>query len=364
VIRWLAWLVLPLTASCLGLWLGTGVAGGQAASCTFTHLEPETGSTVADAQPLIAASFECVADVVGHRVTLDGQPVDVELGGPDARRGSLFFQPATALRPGRHMVRVELRLAGGGLGAVENTFSVQAGGAGCRFVLGFATLHDLIPGIVGACLENEHHNPANGDALQATTNGLLVWRKADNFTAFTDGFRTWVNGPYGLQQRLNRQRLAWEWNPDGLPVTPPPRAGDRCHTAGLSLVPLGGEAGAGHAGRTMQLRNTQGVPCTLYGYVGAQRLGEANDPLPTQVVRGGGYISRDPGPRLVRLAAGGTATFGLEWGQVPVGEETTCPTSTQLAVIPPDEYAPIVIPMEFTACGGGRLHVTAILPPG
>src|SRR5579875_2503306 len=90
----------------------------------------------------------------------------------------------------------------------------------CQFVLGFATLHDLIPQIVGQCLENEHHNPTNGDGLQMTTNGLLVWRKADNFTAFTDGYRTWVNGPHGLEARLNSQRFSWESNPGGLPVVP------------------------------------------------------------------------------------------------------------------------------------------------
>jgi hypothetical protein len=87
--------------------------------------------------------------------------------------------------------------------------------ATCHFVLGFQTLHNLIPSIVGDCLEEEHHNPANGDGLQATTGkngagGLLVWRKADNFTAFTDGYRTWVNGPFGLQMRLNTERFPWE----------------------------------------------------------------------------------------------------------------------------------------------------------
>lgn len=39
---------------------------------------------------------------------------------------------------------------------------------------------------------------------------MLVWRKADNFTAFTDGFRSWVNGPRGPQQRLNSERFSWE----------------------------------------------------------------------------------------------------------------------------------------------------------
>jgi hypothetical protein len=92
-------------------------------------------------------------------------------------------------------------------------------GQGCQFVLGFRTLHALIPVVVGACLDDQA-SAANGDALQHTTNGLLVWRKADNFTAFTDGYRSWVNGPNGIQERLNTQRFAWEANPGGLPVVP------------------------------------------------------------------------------------------------------------------------------------------------
>ncbi len=92
---------------------------------------------------------------------------------------------------------------------------LSAWAADCEFVLGFATLKALIdeaegPEKVGQCLENEHFNPENGDSLQQTTGGLLVWRKADNWTAFTDGYRTWINGPYGLQMRLNTEQLDWE----------------------------------------------------------------------------------------------------------------------------------------------------------
>jgi hypothetical protein len=81
----------------------------------------------------------------------------------------------------------------------------------CGFQLGFATLRGLVGGAtVGQCLENEHFNPANGNAEQRTAGGLLVWRKADNWTAFTDGYWTWINGPEGLAQRLSTQRFAWE----------------------------------------------------------------------------------------------------------------------------------------------------------
>jgi glucose/arabinose dehydrogenase len=83
--------------------------------------------------------------------------------------------------------------------------------AACEFVLGFAQIRAAIgPEVVGDCIEDEHTNPENGDALQRTTGGLLVWRRADNWTAFTDGYRTWVNGPRGLQVRLNTESLDWE----------------------------------------------------------------------------------------------------------------------------------------------------------
>jgi len=73
----------------------------------------------------------------------------------------------------------------------------------CEYKLGFKTLHDMIPDIVGDCIDNETHNPYNGDALQATENGLLVWRKCDNWTAFTNGATTWLNGPNGIESRPN-----------------------------------------------------------------------------------------------------------------------------------------------------------------
>jgi glucose/arabinose dehydrogenase len=99
--------------------------------------------------------------------------------------------------------------------------------APCEFVLGFAAIRAAVGAErVGECLENERANPANGDALQRTSGGLLVWRKADNWTAFTDGHRTWVNGPRGLQQRLNSERFDWEGGRTvTLSVPPPLRAG-------------------------------------------------------------------------------------------------------------------------------------------
>jgi hypothetical protein len=80
----------------------------------------------------------------------------------------------------------------------------------CGFAFGFASLQELIPQQVGECVDDATYAPSTGDALQHTTGGLLVWRKADNWTAFTDGFHTWINGPLGVQERLNTERFDWE----------------------------------------------------------------------------------------------------------------------------------------------------------
>lgn len=128
-----------------------------------------------------------------------------------------------------------LTLSGSGIGAAE--------AQSCEFRLGFAAMKLALPDTVGECVEDERHNPGNGDGLQQTTRGLLVWRKADNYTAFTDGFRTWISGPVGVAERLNAERFSWENDPaDLVQLTAQERsladAIDRYRaTRGLSPVP-------------------------------------------------------------------------------------------------------------------------------
>ena len=109
--------------------------------------------------------------------------------------------------------------------ALPSATAAPVSADGCQFVLGFKAIHDAMPDIVGDCLVDEHNNPTNGDGLQETSGrngagGLMVWRKADNWTAYTDGYRTWINGPNGLQQRLNTERFAWENDGSGQSLAP------------------------------------------------------------------------------------------------------------------------------------------------
>ncbi len=90
-----------------------------------------------------------------------------------------------------------------------------------QFRVGFATLAALIPDEAGQPLANEQFNSQQGQSLQPTTRGLMVWRKADNATAFTDGETTWILGPLGLQQRPNGFLFAWEQPVMAASLAPP-----------------------------------------------------------------------------------------------------------------------------------------------
>ena len=119
------------------------------------------------------------------------------------------------------------------LGAPRTARAVAA--EECTFVLGFKAFRDQVPEVVGDCLENERVDLESGDTVQRTTRGILVWRQSDRRVAFTDGYRTWVDGPYGMQTRLNVERFAWEVDVGGSGV-PTLQARQGCVVQGNALL--------------------------------------------------------------------------------------------------------------------------------
>jgi Protein of unknown function (DUF4232) len=124
---------------------------------------------------------------------------------------------------------------------------------------------------------------------------------------------------------------------------------------------IGTDSGAGNAHATFGLRNLLAVPCTFYGFVGAELRDANNHPLPTDVVRINAVPSQ-MGPSLVTVAPGGLAQFRMHWTQVPRGNELTCPASSSLGLTLPDQFIPLTVPITIRACSGGRLDVTAWSP--
>lgn len=62
---------------------------------------------------------------------------------------------------------------------------------------------------IGACTASPI-TAVNGDTIQPTTTGLLVVRRSDGRAVFTDGLRSWIDGPSGIQWRLNSDHFDWE----------------------------------------------------------------------------------------------------------------------------------------------------------
>jgi len=234
-----------------------------------------------------------------------------------------------------------------------------ASAANCQFVLGFAALHNLIPDIVGECLSNEYHNPDNGDGLQQTTRGLLVWRRADNYTAFTDGTSTWVSGPYGVQKRPNDQRFAWEANPENLPIVGQvwsavgqPPAANHCPTAGLSLSASIVDNGDGTRRALLSVTNRQAEPCVLVGFAHVELTDAGDQPMPTNIVP---RSSQPPAP--VVLSAGSSAIFTVDWRS-----DADCPTASALKVTPPGEQSSLTVSIPMAACDGVPLDLSPFAP--
>jgi hypothetical protein len=141
-----------------------------------------------------------------------------------------------------------------------------------------------------------------------------------------------------------------------------------CPSSQLTVTPQTGQGAAGTIEMSMTMVNHGSSSCLLDGYPGLQLLDANGHPLPTNVVRGGGPTFAAPAanqpPAQVVLAPGATAAFSLSYEDVPVGTETTCPTSSSAEVTPPNDYTYVVVPLQIAPCGGGTIHVSPVYAAG
>jgi hypothetical protein len=137
----------------------------------------------------------------------------------------------------------------------------------------------------------------------------------------------------------------------------------RCHTPQLSVAYVDADGAAGHITDRFRLTNTSDAACNVYGFVGAQMLNGAGEPLPTRIVRNGGFFSNQAGPSDVPLPPGASGYFWMLWSDVPTGNETSCPAAARLEITPPDETTFLVIdlgPYTLAPCNSGTIDVTPV----
>lgn len=82
--------------------------------------------------------------------------------------------------------------------------------------------------------------------------------------------------------------------------------------------------------------------------------------LPTHVKHGGLAFLRRP-VKSVTLGPGRKATILIAYEDVPVGNETSCPKGTGLAVTPPGDSGVLRVKVTTYACGKGRLWESPVL---
>jgi hypothetical protein len=134
----------------------------------------------------------------------------------------------------------------------------------------------------------------------------------------------------------------------------------QCATAKLTGAIIGSSGAAGTIETTVALKSTATAPCTLGGYPGLQLLNASGSRLPTTVVRKGNYGFTAMAPTTVSLTAGQSAYFNIGYSDVPVGGETTCPSSASLEVTPPNAFDHLVLAATLAPCGGGSLVVSPV----
>jgi Protein of unknown function (DUF4232) len=133
-----------------------------------------------------------------------------------------------------------------------------------------------------------------------------------------------------------------------------------CAASALDGSIVGSSGAAGTIETTVALKSTAPATCILGGYPGLLLLGSSGSALPTKVVRGGSYSFTSLTPTTVTLTTGGSVYFNIGYSDVPVGGESSCPTSTSLEITPPNDFDHLVLTAALAPCGGGTLVVSPV----
>lgn len=127
-----------------------------------------------------------------------------------------------------------------------------------------------------------------------------------------------------------------------------------------------GQGAAGTIIGTITVTNTGSTACTANGYPKLALFSGSGAPLTVTMVDGLTVTvsaQANAAPTTVTLAPSGTAQFAYQFSDVPVGSETSCPTSESGAVtMPGASSASPSFSLAIGPCGNGTIHVSPIYP--
>jgi hypothetical protein len=128
----------------------------------------------------------------------------------------------------------------------------------------------------------------------------------------------------------------------------------------LSGTIAGSSGAAGTIETTVGLRNSTTTACTLGGYPGLLLLAASGSALPTTVVRKGTFSFTAMSPTTVSLSPGASVYFNIGYSDVPVGGETSCPSSATLEITPPNAFDHLEVGATMSPCDGGNMTVSPV----
>jgi Protein of unknown function (DUF4232) len=134
----------------------------------------------------------------------------------------------------------------------------------------------------------------------------------------------------------------------------------RCTVGSLSAGLHGAQAGLANRGMILTLTNTGNRSCTLDGYPGLGLEDSSHNAVPSHTHWGGTYFDQDPGPAVIVLSPGETASADLAY---VVGAGTSSDSvATYLQVTPPNAFSHLTVPIPGAPerIDHGNLFVTAM----
>lgn len=127
------------------------------------------------------------------------------------------------------------------------------------------------------------------------------------------------------------------------------------------------QGAAGTSTGVITVTNTGTTTCTANGYPTVALLSGSGAPLTVTMVNGLSVNLSGPAnaaPSLVSVAPSSTAQFAYQYSDVPVGSETSCPTSELATVtMPGATTASPSFALAIGPCGNGTIRVSPVYAP-
>ena len=127
------------------------------------------------------------------------------------------------------------------------------------------------------------------------------------------------------------------------------------------------QGAAGTITGVITVTNAGTSACTANGYASVALFSGSGAPLPVTMVNGlsvdlSGPANAAPSP--VSVAPSSTAEFAYQYSDVPVGSETSCPTSEMASVtMPGATTASPTFALAIGPCGNGTVRVSPVYNP-